>query len=123
MQRRAGGLIIQNKKLLLVTDGSGYYWTPGGRLENEENYEQALRRELDEELGAKIKTATVYKNPIKDDAETHYFLVEVDGELKPNNEVSAILWYSKEDFQNNTYRVTPRITKHIYPFLIEDNLV
>ena len=65
MRKRAGALIINNKKLLLVTGGNNtgevkYYWTPGGGLDGDETYEEALTRELNEELHVKPVQASFY---------------------------------------------------------------
>jgi len=49
--------LIQNKGKVLVCRkiGSGYYFFPGGHVEFGEESEEALARELNEELGLKIK--------------------------------------------------------------------
>ena len=44
-------LFEKDKKILLVKDPKGVWEMPGGRIEHNEEPEQALRRELKEELG------------------------------------------------------------------------
>jgi len=44
-------LFEKDRKILLVKDTKGVWELPGGRIEHNEEPEQALRRELQEELG------------------------------------------------------------------------
>ena len=49
---RVGALIIRNQRILVSRKlGFPYEWLPGGRIRMQENSEQALWRELKEELG------------------------------------------------------------------------
>lgn len=57
-KNRAGGIIIENDKVLLIhriVDSAQFYVFPGGRVEDGENYEQAVVREIREELGVKSR--------------------------------------------------------------------
>lgn len=52
----ARGLIIQEDKLLFVSN-EGYYWyLPGGRVEESETMHQCVEREVYEETGLRVKT-------------------------------------------------------------------
>lgn len=124
--KRAGALIIQDKKLLLVTnDSTEFYWTPGGRLELDETFEEALHRELDEELCLKIKSFKPYLVTKHDDTiNAHYFLVEVSGQPKsPSDEVTGFKWFSKTDFESNNYKISHYVTDAVLLELIKDGLV
>lgn len=124
--KRAGALIIRDKRILLVSnDELGLYWTPGGRLNEGEDYQQALRRELAEELGVKIKAAQLFSQVSHDYTPTaKYFLVDVAGEPAPvSKEVTKVGWFSRQDIESGDTKVTPNFTKEIFPQLIEAGLL
>ncbi|MFY8053938.1 MAG: NUDIX domain-containing protein, partial [Limnohabitans sp.] len=63
----AVGVLIQNDGAFLLTSRpvgkvyAGYWEFPGGKLEAGETVEQALRRELQEEIGITIGNCTLWK--------------------------------------------------------------
>ncbi len=53
---KAGGVIIRDRQLLLTrTKGKDFFVAPGGKLENGETSQQALVRELSEELQISVR--------------------------------------------------------------------
>ena len=75
-----GGIIFKDNKILLCQRGPGRslenFWEfPGGKIENGESADQALTRELKEELNLPI----IFQNEIKQYTATHqYDFGEVD---------------------------------------------
>lgn len=66
-----GVLIRQDGRFLLTTRPpgkvyAGYWEFPGGKLEAGETVEQALKRELREEIGVEITTAQLWKTEMVD---------------------------------------------------------
>jgi 8-oxo-dGTP pyrophosphatase MutT (NUDIX family) len=52
---RSGVFIIKNNKILLFQRPAGYWYFPGGKVENNETSEQTAIRETKEETGLKVK--------------------------------------------------------------------
>jgi ADP-ribose pyrophosphatase YjhB (NUDIX family) len=110
--------------LLIRENDQGFYWTPGGGLEGTESFEQALERELSEELNSKIISAKPYMTILDKDAneEVRYFLVTIDLPTKlPDNTI--VMWYSKSNYNANTPQISRRIYAKVYPKLLRENLV
>jgi 8-oxo-dGTP diphosphatase len=130
MRRSARALIIKDKKLLLVGNNEvDFFWSPGGGIEESESHHDALKRELQEEVGLELKSAKhfasyVSRSPNPDEGlDMEFFIVEADGEPEPNNEVEVLYWYSAEDFRSGVPKVSPHIGKTILPKLIIDRLL
>ena len=124
MQQRVGALIISDRRLLLVgSEATDFYWSPGGRIETGESDEQALRRELNEELGVQVSSFKEYLLTVHKDAnvDARYYLVEIDGEPKASSEVSKIFWLSRDDYEQADIKISPRLTEIIIPKLIKEN--
>ena len=113
MLRGARGVIIRNGKVLLGKrlkrdSFYGLWCTFGGGVEAVETPEQALKRELNEELGIDItepEFLTVIETVAQDDPgetlELHYFLVRRwEGKIVNKSEHSEIRWLSMEELEN-----------------------
>lgn len=101
---RASAIIIKDKKILLVhrkRNGKEYWVLPGGRIEEGENGEEAILREVREETGLFGKNPRLAFRDFDVNSENHYYLVDVDSfevklggpEAKRNSKEN---WYQPE---------------------------
>lgn len=100
---KAGGILIQNRKFLVSrAKGKDLFISPGGKLKPQETAEDALLRELDEELGIKVAESDLeefgtFYAPAAEQEERYLqmdvFLVRNwMGEIRPSGEIEEILW-------------------------------
>ena len=88
------GLIIEDKKILLVTGhNAGFYWTQGGGVEDCETVLETLHREIKEELGLTVVSAEPHSTFTTDHQLIENFLIEVEGEIVPGEEITGYAWY------------------------------
>lgn len=134
MRQRVSIIIISNKKLLLVKGSTGFYnqfyFTPGGKIENGETQQQAIIRELNEELSIipiKVKPYLTYTSSIPNTQENQqvncYILEKYEGVIKINSEISELFWYDKNNFKDNSPAIANSIYSQLIPKLIKDNLL
>lgn len=118
---RVAALIIEDKKILLVsTNSSERFWTPGGKAESGETPEQAMRRELSEELGLTLEVMQEYLVVEDSDQKTTYYLTDCGGKPRPQNEIETVQWFSREEIQLSGGPFTPNMKKLIAPRLIAE---
>ena len=82
MRVRAGGILIEDKKLALIERRRAerhYFSFPGGGVDEGESYEQAVAREMHEELGLLVKVNRKIAEVNFNGKKQHYFLVEKIG--------------------------------------------
>lgn len=125
---KAGGVLIKDRKFLISrSKGKNFFVAPGGKIESGETSEEALKRELKEELTIEIalgdleKLETFYAPAAGQ--ENRYLQMDVfivnrwRGEIRPNSEIEEILWINSfipdqiklgSIFQHN---VLPRLKK------------
>lgn len=106
----ASALIIRNDKLLVLKKkkNNSHYILPGGKLEINESPEDALIRELKEELSmtvdksqleffATIKTQAIFEN-------THLtssvYYVDYQGDFKISGEIASYFWLEINRYKN-----------------------
>lgn len=108
MIRKAAGILVQNRRLLLTrSQGKGFFVSPGGKIEDRETPEQALVRELREELSIKVAhDALRYFGTFSADAAGTsgkrlvmdvYEVACWEGDITPSNEVEEIRWMASAD--------------------------
>lgn len=127
---RIVAIIIKGGKLLMLK-GRGYdeLWTPGGKIETGESEEDCLKRELKEEIGAKVTGLSFFKeysgksfyhsNRI---TKQKIFIVSISGEIKPGAEIENFIWLAKEDFKKRKFPMIPITEKKIIPDLIRQEI-
>jgi len=108
---KAGGILIQDRKFLVTRSrGKDIFYAPGGRIEQGEDSEGALVRELEEELSIRVKKEHLkpfgtFLHPGA--GEDHFtikmdvFLVEAwEGEIVPGHEIEEFLWITSHPPSN-----------------------
>jgi len=124
---RIGGVIIKDRKLLmLLGKGHAELWTPGGKIEQGENDEECLKRELKEEIGVNLLDCKFFKeysnksfyHPERTTIERVY-IAEIEGEIKPAEEIESFVWFTKEDFENKKYPMITSTQEALIPDLIK----
>jgi 8-oxo-dGTP pyrophosphatase MutT (NUDIX family) len=105
--RKAAGIIIRDGKLLVTrTRGKDFFVAPGGKIETEETPEQALCRELHEELGVVVREDNlesfgIFTAPAAGQ-EDHMLYMDVftvmayEGDITPSHEVEEIRWVGSD---------------------------
>lgn len=123
---RVGAIIIDDNKLLIDRNKtSPIFLMPDGIVENNETNEDALKRELFEELTVKLKSSKEFKIYYYSKALFHSsplklvtYLTEVEEEPKPGSEILEVAWLGKDDYDKRKYELAPLIHK-VIPDLIE----
>lgn len=107
------GVIIKGDKVLLIktngkVEGRDHWEVPGGRIDSDESIEQALRRELKEEV-PNIKNPKVHEivfahrvqHDVKDDISLvlvfYRVTADFDGEPQLSNEHIAYKWVTRQE--------------------------
>ena len=129
---KAGGILLKDNKLLVTwSQGKDIFFAPGGKIEEGETPEQALIRELYEELHIEIDIESLEKFGIwsanaAGELETEitmytYIVTNWIGEINPENEIEEIQWIDSSTLQNVTLG---SIFKHeVIPKLKERGLI
>lgn len=101
-------LYIRDGKLLTsMSHGKDTWYIPGGKRETGESDEQALRREITEEMDVRLVDGTIkYYGTFE--AQAHgkpegtivrmtCYTVELEGQMKPSNEVDRLEFFGYHD--------------------------
>ena len=124
------GLIYIRDGKLLVTKSQKYdkYYLPGGKIELGESPEQALIREVSEEIGANIHIDSLKLYQIvSSDAygqgsgvklKMYCYQAEISEEPSPCNEIEKIAWFTYKDLDK-----CPPAGKVVMDLLLSDSLI
>ena len=124
MRERVAAIIVKNGKILLVSDDiSNKFYPPGGKIEEGESHEEALTRELKEELNVKLISSkflimceglhVASGLPQKE----YCYLVKVKGSPTLSKEIFEIRWLSKKGLLNGNLPMFDYYKKSLFPFL------
>jgi len=121
MRHTVRGILLKNKQILLVTGhGADFYWTPGGGVENNETIVETLHREIKEELGVVVTTYKPYYSYEYKDQKVDNFIIEVEGDISANVEITSIAWY---DSNTTSTKLSNGFNEVLKPRLVADELI
>jgi len=99
------GILTYESRILIARKNTlkehGIWEFPGGKLEDNESKEDAMVREIFEELGEEItveKEFFVYEDPVKRLA-FHFFLCDCKNEVKTSKDHDKLLWLSVQELK------------------------
>lgn len=122
-------IIRDNRLLVLKESDQELYLLPGGKPEGNETREEALKRELKEELSINLDTKSLrhlgtFEDVAagKEDAIVHIELYQGDfsGEMRPSSEVERLVWFGKDD---DWSKLAPVTRNKIMPALMKLGLI
>lgn len=117
----------QNELMFVRAKNKDFYVFPGGKQESNESINQALKREINEELNANIKCIkkigeVTGQTPDGRDLKMHLFSTKLIGEPIENSEIEEIIWMNRKEIMNRLDRMTPMTMQHVLPFLEEKRI-
>ena len=99
-------VIIKDNKVLLIKRGSepfrNYWGLPGGYVDWDETLEDAVKREVKEEVGATVislKQMGIYSDPKRHPQQTIdvSYEVDIEGEIKAGDDAKEYKWFDLKE--------------------------
>ncbi len=130
LHHKIGAAIIKDNKLLMCRKkGEPHFILPGGRPRGTETPEQALARELKEELGVKLKSAKYFntwdathfkdKNTL---VRMEIYFAEIEGEPNASREIAEFKWVDS-DYKKQNIKIASINKDHTIPELKKLKLI
>jgi 8-oxo-dGTP diphosphatase len=126
---KAGALIFDSRHHVLAVHKRGKpdreLIVPGGKIEKDERVEEALHRELQEELNVGVISLHPYQQfqakAIYEDALLimQTYIVTIDGMPTPGNEIDELVWLGA-DFSSSGYQFASILGQQILPRLLAE---
>ena len=127
---KVAAIVIKNNKFLLVRKKGKDIWTNlGGHLEKGETEEQALLREIKEEMGCDakiIKKLGDFNAPAAhDDAivQLSCYLVDLSGEIVFSDPELEEYRFIDKDYQKQGIKLPDSLIKKVIPYCIQNKLL
>ena len=102
-----GAVVVRDRRLLLVERGRGVgtgRWSlPGGRVEPAETLADAVRRELEEEAGLRVRVGPLCGIAERISAQAHYVILDfwadadADGTPVAGDDAARVTWATRAD--------------------------
>lgn len=129
---KSAGVLIRDRKFLVVRSyGKSFFVSPGGKLEEGEDAETALVRELQEELSIRVEKTdldflgTFYARATGQEhrrIQIDVFLVKHwEGEPVPANEIEELSWINSQVLPD--FKLGSIFHYHVLPKLKEGGLI
>lgn len=127
--RKSAWIYIEERQVLVVrSKGNKVFFLPGGGSEKDETKEQALIRELREELSVDIKEGTIkyigtfeapsFEFPKNITIRMDCFFAEYSGRLVSSSEVEEFAWFKYEDKQQ-----VSSVDRLVFDYLKQTDLI
>lgn len=131
MHKSAGIIIKDGALLVLRSKGKDTFYAPGGKLDSGETSEQALCRELQEEVSIVVKEDALmlfgrFEAPAHDkDGITLvmdvFFVNDYSGEVVASNEIEECQWVDSSNVDDIS--ISTIFRNEVFPSLVEQGLV
>jgi 8-oxo-dGTP pyrophosphatase MutT (NUDIX family) len=129
VEQKVNALVVRDGQLLAeLRFDTDFFIIPGGGPEGNETHEQALKREMMEELSVDIENMRFFgifdgKSLFSDKTtRANCYLVDIVGEPVPANEIVEIKWIDSS-YAKHGIRLGSILEKQVLPLLIKKGLV
>lgn len=107
--------------------GKNYYVFPGGKQETGETIEQALLREIHEELNCSVDQVkpigtVIGHTPDGRDLTMQLFTGHLVGQPQASSEIAEVIWLSRADVKDQIEHMTPISLGGVLPFLEKERI-